>query len=94
MNFVPLIRVRCFDYNCGKCNLREQCGLLIKMMNAISDITYPFYILQTHILSGNTGRVLPMVIFGILAIIAGLLSCLLPETSKRSLSENLEDLNQ
>lgn len=45
----------------------------------------------SQIVSGDIGRVLPMCIFGGLAIIAGLLSILLPETNKRRLPETLDN---
>lgn len=50
-----------------------------------------FVILQNKIVSGDIGRILPMSIFGICAIIAGLLSLLLPETNKPRLPETLAD---
>lgn len=54
-------------------------------------VRFIFVILQSQVVSGDFGRVLPMCIFGILAILAGLLSILLPETNKRELPETLED---
>nr|XP_034332276.1 uncharacterized protein LOC105331458 isoform X2 [Crassostrea gigas] len=45
----------------------------------------------SQIVSGDFGRVLPMCIFGGLAIFAGFLSLLLPETNKQDLPETLED---
>lgn len=45
----------------------------------------------TQVVSGDVGRILPMSIFGIFAILAGFLSLLLPETNKQRLPETLDD---
>lgn len=50
-----------------------------------------FVILQNKTVSGDIGRILPMSIFGTFAILAGLLSLLLPETNKLRLPETLGD---
>lgn len=50
-----------------------------------------FVILQSQVVSGDVGSILPMSIFGGLAVIAGFLSILLPETNNQRLPETLDD---
>ncbi|XP_065926987.1 uncharacterized protein [Magallana gigas] len=57
----------------------------------IGGIIAPYIPDLNKIVSGDIGRILPMSIFGIFAIIAGLLSLLLPETNKPRLPETLGD---
>lgn len=40
---------------------------------------------------GDLGKTLPMVIFGVSSVIAGLLSFYLPETRHKDLPESIED---
>ena len=42
-------------------------------------------------MGGDLGRVLPMAVFGISAVVASLLSLILPETLNRRLPETIED---
>uniref|UniRef100_K1Q8B9 Solute carrier family 22 member 15 n=1 Tax=Magallana gigas TaxID=29159 RepID=K1Q8B9_MAGGI len=57
----------------------------------IGGIIAPYIPDLNKIVNGDIGRILPMSIFGIFAIIAGLLSLLLPETNKPRLPETLGD---
>ena len=43
------------------------------------------------LVSGATGKAIPLTLFGGLTFIAGLLTLLLPETLKRKLPETIED---
>ena len=47
--------------------------------------------LQGLVVGGDLGRVLPMAVFGISAVVASLLSLILPETLNRRLPETIED---
>lgn len=54
----------------------------------------PYIPIWSEEVSGEVGKVLTMGIFGVLAILAGSLSILLPETNKRRLPETFEDFNR
>lgn len=57
----------------------------------IGGIIAPYIPDLNKIVSGDIGRILPMSIFGIVAVLAGFLSLLLPETNKPRLPETLGD---
>lgn len=46
---------------------------------------------QGQIVEGDVGRVLPMSVFGVSAVVVGLMSITLPETLNRKLPETIED---
>jgi OCT family organic cation transporter-like MFS transporter 4/5 len=48
-------------------------------------------LLQGDLVGGTFAKVLPLVVFGSVSIIAGLLILLLPETRRRRLPETIED---
>ncbi|XP_029641021.1 organic cation transporter protein-like [Octopus sinensis] len=54
----------------------------------------PYILNFSDLVSGKLGRILPMVLMGTLAIIAGLLSLLLPETNNRKMMDNFSDLTK
>ncbi|CAI9729387.1 organic cation transporter protein-like [Octopus vulgaris] len=54
----------------------------------------PYILNFSDLVSGKLGRILPMVLMGALAIIAGLLSLLLPETNNRKMMDNFSDLTK
>ena len=49
------------------------------------------YILQGTYVEGSFGKALPLIVFGGLSVIAGLLALILPETSGRVLPETIDD---
>ena len=49
------------------------------------------YILQNTYVDGSFGKALPLIVFGGLSVIAGLLSLILPETSGKLLPETIDD---
>lgn len=66
-------------------------SFILYFVSCCFSMRFLFVILQNKIVSGDIGRILPMSIFGIVAVLAGFLSLLLPETNKLRLSETLED---
>ena len=46
---------------------------------------------QAVLVSGTTGKAIPLTLFGVVTFIAGLLTLLLPETLKRKMPETIED---
>ncbi|XP_061171144.1 organic cation transporter protein-like [Saccostrea echinata] len=51
----------------------------------------PYVVDLGQIMEGNVARVLPMTVFGVSAVIVGLMSIILPETLNRKLPETIED---
>ena len=50
-----------------------------------------FTLFQDRLIGGDFGKALPLIIFGSLSIVAGLLALLLPETLNKHLPETIED---
>ena len=46
---------------------------------------------QDRLIGGDIGRALPLIVFGSLSVVAGLLSINLPETLHKQLPETIED---
>lgn len=62
--------------------------LFVKLVLTVLSLYY----FQSQLVGGDLGRVLPMIIFGGLTVLAGGLSFLLPETGGQSLPENVQDV--
>ena len=48
--------------------------------------------LQGSVIGGRMSEILPILVFGVTSVIAGLLALLLPETRNRYMPENIHDM--
>ncbi|KAJ8315874.1 hypothetical protein KUTeg_008024 [Tegillarca granosa] len=60
----------------------------------IGGMISPYIADLSKVIPGNFGRALPLVIFGALSVLAGVLAFMLPETKGRDLPETVEDAKQ
>ncbi|GFO38187.1 organic cation transporter protein [Plakobranchus ocellatus] len=57
----------------------------------LGGIVSPYIATLDTLVDGSVGKTLPLLVFGAAAVVAGLLSLLLPETGKRKLPETVEE---